>query len=245
MTRSSDGDNGTYAAASEVSEATQALLAELLRARQPLFGVPPWLVTPDAAQVEFMASELLREPSVMPSDEQHRSLFATSCHEAIHGAIKPVRYSTVFRFDDHDGHVSHASNMEVARRIYYDLCAAGYPGGIRAPCADDFEWQYLDPPAIPWAASAWGLAGFDQRFTHVAGVSEPLHVEPRELIDSAAPPPGGVAHEAQGANVFWLQDCRSNRLFDLYDTASMVAALTAPQLTSPSMPRSRDEEDRA
>lgn len=144
-------------------------------------------------------------------------------------------------------------NMEVVRRIY-DLFAAGDRATMRGLLADDFVWDYFGPRSIPWAGNYRGAAGFDRFFERVAGVIEPIAFEPREFIDAgdaivvlgisrARAVASGRSYEAQWANVFWLQDGRIKRLFDLYDTASVTAALAAPARNSPSpTPDSGTEE---
>jgi ketosteroid isomerase-like protein len=148
--------------------------------------------------------------------------------------------------------MNHRSNIAVVRHIY-DLFAAGDRDGMRALLAEDFEWDYFGPSSIPWAGKYRGVAGFDRFFANVAGVIEPIAFEPREFIDAgervvvlgisrARAVASGACYEARWANVFWLEGGRIKRLFDLYDTASVMTALQAGARTSPApAPAPRDQ----
>lgn len=133
------------------------------------------------------------------------------------------------------------SNVEVVRRIY-DLFAAGDEDGMRALLSEDFEWEFYGPRSIPWAGTYRGVAGFDAFFANVRGVVEVEHFEPHEFIASqdrvvvlgisrARVLASGANYEAQWVNVFTLKNGKITRLLDLYETASVVRALSVPART--------------
>jgi acetylornithine/succinyldiaminopimelate/putrescine aminotransferase len=86
-------------------ESTKELLGELIEQKAPIFAMPSWFVTADAAQVGFLLSEVLRELCGGPPGESWRSFFANSRYEAIHGAIKLMRHGRAESIGEHRGRV--------------------------------------------------------------------------------------------------------------------------------------------
>lgn len=89
----------------EAGPATKELLANLVASKQPIFAMPAWFVCAEAAQVAFMLSETFAEITGTSFGERHRTFFANSRYEAIHGAIKLMRHSGISSFSRHGGRV--------------------------------------------------------------------------------------------------------------------------------------------
>lgn len=88
-----------------VRSTTKDLLSDLLVSKQPIFAMPAWFVTAEAAQVAVMLSEIFVELVGAPAGEHYRTFFANSRYEAIHGAVKLMRHSTVSSFSRYGGRV--------------------------------------------------------------------------------------------------------------------------------------------
>ncbi|MFF1556205.1 aminotransferase class III-fold pyridoxal phosphate-dependent enzyme [Streptomyces sp. NPDC058279] len=88
---------------------TLGILAELIAQEQPVFAMPSWFVTTEAAQAGHLISEFVRELGVRPadsdSDADYRSFFANSRYEALHGAVKLLRHRAAATSATHRGRV--------------------------------------------------------------------------------------------------------------------------------------------
>ncbi|HTN88523.1 MAG TPA: aminotransferase class III-fold pyridoxal phosphate-dependent enzyme, partial [Sorangium sp.] len=121
MTMRGDGNAAVYSAA---GDSAKALLSELVLEKKPIFAMPAWFITTEAAQVGFMLSEALREMSGGSFSDLYRTFFANSYNEAIHGALKLVRHHAVSSFAEHGGRIL-VLDSEDRLRSSFDPCDEG------------------------------------------------------------------------------------------------------------------------
>lgn len=84
---------------------TLGILSDLIGQECPIFAMPSWFITPDNAQVGYLLSELVRELRGDPPGTAHRSFFANSRYEALHGVIKLMRHRMLATVGRHGGRV--------------------------------------------------------------------------------------------------------------------------------------------
>ncbi|MFJ9469362.1 nuclear transport factor 2 family protein [Streptomyces caniferus] len=129
-------------------------------------------------------------------------------------------------------------NVEVIRR-FFRLFDEGRLEDIEALLSPDFEWIYHGPTSLPWAGTYRGVEGFREFFTLVRGLIEVQECEAYDYLDAGDRVvvlgvsrtrilANDARYEAQWMNVFTVHDGLITRYLDLYDTASVVAALNAP-----------------
>lgn len=71
---------------------TRDVLDGLVRDKVPVFAMPSWFVSAEAAQVGHLLSRLLDGRTSGAPGEPHQAFYANSRHEALHGAIKLLRH---------------------------------------------------------------------------------------------------------------------------------------------------------
>jgi ketosteroid isomerase-like protein len=130
-----------------------------------------------------------------------------------------------------------SENLGAVRRAY-DSFARDDVASLHAALADDFEWSYLGPGSIPWAGTYRGREGFD-RFFEVVRAHVALELfAPQQFWDAGETIivmgmsrgrilATNVVYEATWINLFALERGRVKKLVELYDTATLVAALEA------------------
>jgi ketosteroid isomerase-like protein len=127
------------------------------------------------------------------------------------------------------------NSVETVRHVY-DLFSAGKLEEIPDLATEDFTWEYCGPPELPWAGTYVGRSGIERFFGIVQDLIEVEHFEPTEFIHGgervvalgisrARVLATGARYQTTWANVFSFRDGRICRLLDLYETASVVAAL--------------------
>lgn len=84
---------------------TLAILTDLVEREHPIFAMPSWFVTEDAAHTGYLISTFLREISGAPASARYRCFFANSRYEALHGAIKLLRHRAAGTAARHRGRV--------------------------------------------------------------------------------------------------------------------------------------------
>ncbi|MEV0415180.1 aminotransferase class III-fold pyridoxal phosphate-dependent enzyme [Streptomyces sp. NPDC050448] len=84
---------------------TLGILAGLIAEERPVFAMPSWFVTTESAQAGHLISEFVRELGGMPAGTRHRSFFANSRYEALHGAVKLLRHRAAATAATHRGRV--------------------------------------------------------------------------------------------------------------------------------------------
>nr|WP_157527130.1 aminotransferase class III-fold pyridoxal phosphate-dependent enzyme [Kibdelosporangium sp. MJ126-NF4]CTQ98924.1 Acetylornithine aminotransferase (EC 2.6.1.11) [Kibdelosporangium sp. MJ126-NF4] len=99
-----DDQLGTGSLYRRADPGTIELLDELVRDRTPIFVVPSWFVTPEAAQVGFLLSERIADLSGARGTTC-RSFFTNSRHESVHGVIKLMRHHAAASYERHRGRV--------------------------------------------------------------------------------------------------------------------------------------------
>lgn len=118
-----------------VGAETKELVAGLVAAKQPIFGMPAWFVTAEAAHVAYLLSDAV--DTLAGGGGPYRSFFANSRHEALHAAIKLTRHRTLDRFAEHAGRVV---VVDPGQRLHHDVdplgagpAAALVPGVVCVP----------------------------------------------------------------------------------------------------------------
>ncbi|MFE2293871.1 aminotransferase class III-fold pyridoxal phosphate-dependent enzyme [Streptomyces sp. NPDC059452] len=84
---------------------TLGILADLIAKKRPVFAMPSWFVTTEAAQAGCLISEFVRELAAAPPGTRYRSFFANSRYEALHGAVKLLRHRAAATAATHRGRV--------------------------------------------------------------------------------------------------------------------------------------------
>lgn len=84
---------------------TLRILSDLIGSKQPIFAMPSWFITEDSAQAGYLLSEAVRELTGRPPGFAHRTFFANSRYEALHGAIKLIRHHRLGTVRTHHGRV--------------------------------------------------------------------------------------------------------------------------------------------
>ncbi|MBY8875065.1 aminotransferase class III-fold pyridoxal phosphate-dependent enzyme [Micromonospora sp. PLK6-60] len=85
---------------------TLTILTDLIEQRHPIFAMPSWFVTEDAAHAGYLISTFLREIGAAPASARYRCFFANSRYEALHGAIKLLRHRAAATASRHRGRVA-------------------------------------------------------------------------------------------------------------------------------------------
>lgn len=126
-------------------------------------------------------------------------------------------------------------DVDVVRR-FFQLFNDGRLAEIEALLAEDFEWIYHGPPALPWAGTYRGVDGFRRFFTIVRPLISVEVCDPYDFLDAGdrvvvlglsrtRVRHNDARYQAQWMNVFTIRDGLIARYLDLYDTASVVEAL--------------------
>ncbi|KOX03183.1 aminotransferase class III-fold pyridoxal phosphate-dependent enzyme [Micromonospora sp. DT68] len=84
---------------------TRQILTDLIREKYPIFVMPSWFVTTEAAQVGHLLSAAVGELTRRDPARRHRTFFANSGLEALHGAVKLLRHHGLDRAHQHGGRV--------------------------------------------------------------------------------------------------------------------------------------------
>ncbi|WP_327363912.1 aminotransferase class III-fold pyridoxal phosphate-dependent enzyme [Streptomyces sp. NBC_01296] len=84
---------------------TLGILAGLIADERPVFAMPSWFVTTEAAQAGLLISEFVRELGGLATGTRYRSFFANSRYEALHGAVKLLRHRAAASAATHRGRV--------------------------------------------------------------------------------------------------------------------------------------------
>ncbi|MCI4066896.1 aminotransferase class III-fold pyridoxal phosphate-dependent enzyme [Micromonospora sp. R77] len=97
---------GTTARAAEIGPETRQILTDLVREKYPIFVMPSWFVSTEAAQVGHLLSAAVGELTHGDPTRRHRAFFANSLLEALHGAVKLFRHRALDQVDRHGGRVA-------------------------------------------------------------------------------------------------------------------------------------------
>ncbi|MFI8365487.1 aminotransferase class III-fold pyridoxal phosphate-dependent enzyme [Streptomyces sp. NPDC085612] len=84
---------------------TLGILADLITQERPVFAMPSWFVSTESAQAGHLLSEFVRELGGQPAGTHHRTFFANSRYEALHGAVKLLRHRAAATASGHRGRV--------------------------------------------------------------------------------------------------------------------------------------------
>ncbi|OKK16051.1 hypothetical protein AMK16_25310 [Streptomyces sp. CB00455] len=134
-------------------------------------------------------------------------------------------------------------NVEVVRR-FFQLFEEGRLADIEPLLAPDFEWVYYGPRSLPWAGTYSGVTGFREFFAIVRELIQVQECQAYDYLDAGDRVvvlgfsrtrvlANDARYEAPWMNVFTVRDGLISRYLDLFDTASVVEALTRPREVTP------------
>jgi hypothetical protein len=128
-----------------------ATLDVLVASKTPIFVIPAWHISTEAAQVGLLLSRMISLRSGRHDLGPYRSFFANSSYEAIHAAIKLMRHQKCETYDRHNGRIL-VLDAETGLRARADLSGV-FPSRIAV------ERSFVPRIAIPsfrWRRSPTG-----------------------------------------------------------------------------------------
>jgi ketosteroid isomerase-like protein len=128
-----------------------------------------------------------------------------------------------------------AANVKIIQEKIYGAFGSGDIPGLLGALAEDVDWQFYGPTAIPFAGRYRGREEMMRFFGTIAETAEIKTFEPREFIaqgeqvvvlgyEKVGVKGNGRVFESNWVHVFTVREGLVVKLREFYDTAALAAA---------------------